>query len=52
MDTALYTIADLSTVWVIADVFDAEHVDQEIGQFMGAAGELFSPAVPDQVFVK
>ena len=28
-DTALYTVADLSTVWVIADVFEYE-ADSEI----------------------
>jgi RND family efflux transporter MFP subunit len=31
-DTALYTIADLSTVWVLADVFEYEAANVRIGQ--------------------
>ena len=31
-DTALYTIADFSTVWVIADVFEYEAAQVHIGQ--------------------
>src|SRR5207245_3821854 len=35
-----------------ADVLDAEHVDHEIGEFMGAVGQIFRSTVPDQVVVK
>jgi membrane fusion protein, copper/silver efflux system len=31
-DTALYTVADLSTVWVVADVFEYEAANVRLGQ--------------------
>ena len=31
-DTVLYTVADLSTVWVMADVFEYEAADVRLGQ--------------------
>ena len=31
-DTVLYTIADLSTVWVIADVFEYQAAQIQVGQ--------------------
>ena len=31
-DTVLYTVADLSTVWVVADVFEYEAAGVRLGQ--------------------
>ena len=45
-DTALYTVADLSTVWVIADVYEYESAGIRIGQ--GAA--LTLDYLPGRVF--
>jgi membrane fusion protein, copper/silver efflux system len=45
-DTVLYTIADLSTVWVIADVFEYEAAQIHIGQ----AASMTMPYLPGRTF--
>jgi RND family efflux transporter MFP subunit len=45
-DTVLYTIADLSTVWVIADVFEYEAAQIHIGQ----AASMTMPYQPGRTF--
>ena len=45
-DTVLYTIADLSTIWVIADVFEYEAARVHIGQ----AAVLTLPFLPGRTF--
>src|SRR6478672_2831540 len=45
-DTVLYTIADLSTVWVIADVFEYEASQIHVGQ----AASMTMPYQPGRTF--
>jgi membrane fusion protein, copper/silver efflux system len=45
-DTVLYTIADLSTVWVIADVFEYEAAQIHVGQ----PAALTMPYLPGRTF--
>lgn len=41
--SALMTVADLSTVWIVADVFEADATDVRVGM----DAEVTSPALPD-----
>jgi Cu(I)/Ag(I) efflux system membrane fusion protein len=45
-DTALYTLADLSTVWVVADVFEYEAAGVHVGQ----AASLTMDSAPGRAF--
>lgn len=45
-DTVLYTVADLSTVWVIADVFEYEAANVRMGQYAA----LTLPYLPGRTF--
>jgi RND family efflux transporter MFP subunit len=45
-ETALYTVADLSTVWVVADVFEYEAGGVQVGQ----PAEFASQAMPGRTF--
>jgi len=45
-DTVLYTIADLSTVWVIADVFEYEAAQIHVGQ----VASMTMPYLPGRTF--
>jgi RND family efflux transporter MFP subunit len=45
-DTVLYTIADFSTVWVIADVFEYEAAQIHVG----LAASMTMPYLPGRIF--